>query len=43
MTVYRENLEQAQDLQKRNHNKATKPKSYALDDKVWLNRKYIRT
>ena len=43
MTAYRENLQYAQKLQKRAHNKETKPKSYALSEKVWLNSKYIKT
>ena len=42
MAVYRENLQHAQDFQKRAHNKGTKPKSYVSDDKVWLNSKYIK-
>ena len=43
MTVCRENLQHAQDLQKRAHDKGTKPRSYAPGDKVWLNSKYIKT
>lgn len=43
MTVYRENLQYAQELQKQYHNKTIKPKSYMLDDKVWLNSKFIKT
>ena len=43
IAVCRENLQHAQNLQKRVHNKGTKPKSYALGDKVWLNSKYIKT
>ncbi len=43
MIVCRENLQHAQELQKRYHNKHAKPRSYALDEKVWLNSKYIIT
>ena len=43
MAVCRDNLQHTQDLQKRAHNKDTKPRSYALGDKVWLNSKYIKT
>ena len=43
MIVCRENLYHAQELQKRAHNKGFKPRSYASDDKVWLNSKYIKT
>ena len=43
MAAYRENLQYAQKLQKRAHNKGSKPKSYALSKKIWLNSKYIKT
>ncbi len=43
MAVCRENLQHAQELQKRYHDKHTKPRSYAPGDKVWLNSKYIKT
>ena len=43
MTVCRKNLYHAQKLQKQAYNKGGKPKSYAPDDKVWLNSKYIKT
>ena len=43
MIVCQENLHHAQELQKRAHDKGVKPKSYAPDDKVWLNSKYIKT
>ena len=43
MAVCWKNLQHAQNLQKRAHNKGTKPRSYALGDKVWLNNKYIKT
>ena len=42
MAVCRENLQYAQKLQKRAHNKGTKPKNYASGKKVWLNSKYIK-
>ena len=43
MIVCRENLYHAQELQKRAHNKGVKPRSYAPNNKVWLNSKYIKT
>ena len=43
MIVCRENLYHAQELQKRAHNKRVKPRSYAPDEKIWLNSKYIKT
>ena len=43
MATYRKNLQHAQELQKRAHDKGTKPRSYAPDEKVWLNSKYIKT
>ena len=43
MAAYRENLQHAQELQKRAHDKGTKPKSYAPNKKFWLNSKYIKT
>ena len=43
MIVCHENLQHAQELQKRAHNKGVKPRSYAPGDKVWLNSKYIKT
>ena len=43
MTVCRENLHHAQELQERAHHKSVKPKSYAPSDKIWLNIKYIKT
>ena len=39
----RKNLQHAKKLQKRAHNKRTKPRSYAPGEKVWLNNKYIKT
>ena len=41
--VYQENLQHVQNLQKQAYNKSTKPRSYASNDKVWLNSKYIKT
>ena len=43
ITVCLKNLHHAQKLQKQAHNKYIKPRSYALDNKVWLNSKYIKT
>ena len=43
MAACRKNLQHAQELQKRAHNKGIKPRSYALGKKVWLNSKYIKT
>lgn len=43
MSVWRENLQHAQKLTKCHHDKHTKPKSYALDEKVEFNNKYIET
>ena len=43
MVVCRENFQHAQDLQKQANNKIIKPRSYAANDKVWLNSKYIKT
>ncbi len=43
MAVCRKNLQHAQELQKRYHDKHVKPRSYAPGDKVWLNSRYIKT
>ncbi len=43
MTVCRENLQYAQELQKQYCDKHVKLRSYALGEKVWLNSKYIKT
>ena len=43
MAACRENLQHAQELQKRAHDKGTKPRSYAPSEKIWLNNKYIKT
>ncbi len=42
-TVCRENLQHAQELQKRYYDRHAKPRSYAPGEKVWLNSKYIKT
>ncbi len=41
--VYCQNLLYAQELQKKAHDKGIKSRSYAPDEKVWLNSKYIKT
>ena len=43
ISVYRENLQHTQELQKRYHDKHAKPRSYIPEDKVQLNSKYIKT
>ena len=43
MTVCHKNPQHAQELQKQAYNKCVKPRSYARNDKVWLNIKYIKT
>ncbi len=43
MAVYKKNLQHAQELQKRYHDKHAKPRSYGPGEKVWLNSKYINT
>ena len=43
MTVCRENIHHAQELQKQAYNKSVKSRSYAPGDKIWLNGKYIKT
>ena len=43
MAAYRENLQHTQELQKRAHNRGTKPRSYVPDENIWLNSKYIKT
>ena len=43
MILCQENLYHAQKLQKRAYNNDIKPRSYASGDKIWLNRKYIKT
>ncbi len=42
-TLCRENLQHAQELQKRYHDKHAKPRTYGPGKKVWLNSKYIKT
>ena len=39
ISVYKENLKHTQELQKYYYDKNAKSKSYALEDKVWLNSK----
>ena len=43
MNICQQNLLHIQELQKRAHDKGVKPRSYALEEKVWLNSKYMRT
>ena len=43
MIVCQKNFYHAQKLQKQAHNKGVKPRSYAPNEKVWLNNKYIKT
>ena len=43
MIVCRKNLYHAQKLYKQAYNKDVKPRSYAPNDKIWLNSKYIKT
>ncbi len=43
LAVWQKNLQHAQDFQKQHHNKNVKLRSYTPGDKVWLNRKYIKT
>ena len=42
IVVCYENPHHAQKLQKQAHNKEVKLKSFALDEKIWLNSKYIK-
>ena len=42
IATYRENLQHAQELQKRAHDKRIKSRSYASSKKAWLNSKYIK-
>ncbi len=41
--ICKENLQHAQKLQKRYHDKYAKPRSYGPGEKVWFNSKYIKT
>ena len=43
MIICRENLYNAQEIQKQANDKGVKPRSYILSDKVYLNSKYIKT
>ena len=42
INIYQNNLQHAQDLQKRAQDKDTKPKSFTPGHKVWVNSKYIK-
>ena len=43
MAACRKNVQHTQELQKRAHDKGTKPRSYGSSKKVWLNSKHIKT
>ena len=43
MIICHKNLHHTQELQKQAHNKGVMARSYTLNDKVWLNSKYIKT
>ena len=43
MIICQENLHHTLKLQKRAHDKDVKPWSYASNNKIWLNSKYIKT
>ena len=43
MIFCQENFYHAQKLQTQAHDKGVKSRSYVLDEKVWLNSKYIKT
>ena len=43
MTVCQVNLHHILELQKQAYDRGVKPKNYTSGDKVWLNRKYIKT
>ena len=43
MNIYREKLYHLKELQKQAYNKGVKSRSYTLDDKAWLKKKYIKT
>ena len=43
MIVCRKTFHHAKEFQKLAYNKGVKPRSYALDNKIWLNSKYIKT
>ena len=43
MIVCQNNFHHPQKLSKQAYDKGAKPKSYALEDKIWLNSKYIKT
>lgn len=41
--IYQKNLYYDQEFQKQAHNKGVKPYNYVLNNKFWLNNKYIKT
>ena len=43
MNICHQNLLHAQELQKQVHYKRVKSCNYALDEKIWLNNKHIKT
>ena len=43
MVICQKNPFYAQELQKGANNKDVKPRNYVSSDKIWLNRKYIKT
>ena len=43
MIICYKNLHHAHDLQKQANDKGVKPRSYAFDEKIWLNSKYIKS
>ena len=43
MTVCLQNLQHAQELQKRAYNKGVKPQSYVSSNKFWLSSKHLKT
>lgn len=42
MITYQKNFHHAQKFQKHANNKSVKRKIYALNDKIWLNSKYLK-
>ena len=43
LIIFWENLHHTQELQQRAYDRKVKPRSYASNNKVWLNSKYIKT
>lgn len=43
MMIYKNNFHYIKKVQKQYHNKVTRPRSYVLDNKVYLYSKYIKT